>query len=500
MLDLRALIWLRWRQFKETAVYWFRVLGYQPNERALSQNLYVVYLLIIFAFWMYTVGGFILTSAVSIGRTLPLDGVGVLLVFLGYGIFGAQVWVITNALRSTPIKLSFADMAWVASSPIQRSAPVIVGFARQSLIRIFLLGIVFALIAALISRPFAGENYGDVVIRAVLVVIPLVVILWGTGWAVGLLRLIDTRVGRLRYLWFLPLLLIPAAYYVPAPFIWFGEGVALAIIGSAPLWFIALLIGLAALLSAVVYFLGERVNMIHAADESMLYARIQALGLMAWRNPTLQRRIYMQERQAGRKPLLRLPKVEGVPTFVTRAGLTYIRHPDLLFGTFLWGLLITYMAVDIVVTQAPLQIWLLWLVVVSLVPPAGLLHVFQADRGELFLRQFLPVDGLQLLLADVIFPIIILMGGAVVGVIARGLPADFMALALSIVPLGAVMVTLAGAVALTSNRVLQTRLLATGGSFGAAILAGVGLGTPLAGLAVGLVAAMIMAGIVAGEA
>ncbi len=500
MGDIRALIWLRWRQFKDTAIYWFRVLGYQPNERAFSQNLYVVYLLLIFAFWIYTVGGFVLTSAVTIGAYILPSDVSNLLVRGSQGIFLAQVWVIMTALRSTPIKLSFADMAWVASSPIRRSAPVIVGFARQSLIRIFLLGIAFTLIAALISFTFVGAEYGAIVARAVLVVIPLVVFTWGVGWAIGLLRLIDPRIGRLRYLWFLPLLFVPLAHYFPDPFLWMGRGIVLVIVGRAPDGFIPLLVGLAVGVSIIVLVIGERVNMIHAADESMLYARIQALGLMAWRNPDIQRRIFMQMRQAGRKPFLHLPETQGTMTFITRAGLSYLRHPDLLLLTALWGAALTYFAVEIVVNNAPLQIWILWLVAVALVPPAGLLHVFQSDRGEMFLRQFLPVDGLQLLIADILLPLIVLIIGAAVGVVVRGLEPELLMTALMIVPIGALLVALSGAVALTTTRVLQTRLLATGSSFGAAILAGVGLGTPLAGLAVALVAALILAGIVAGEA
>jgi len=500
MLDTRALVWLRWRQFKDTAVYWLRVLGYQPNENALSQNLYVVYLMAIGVFWLYTVGGFILTSAAIIGTLLEYDSVILILVVLSYGIFFAQVWVIMNALRSTPLKLSFSDMAWVAASPIRRSAPVIVGFARQSLIRIFLLGIASALLAALVHYPFVGDNYGDMIFRAVTVVIPLVVIVWGMGWAVGLLRLIDPRIGRMRFLWFLPILLIPLAYWFPDPFFWMGRAIVLVMIGSAPVWVVPLLIALAVILSVVVLLLGDRVNMIHAADESVLYARIQALGLMAWRNPDIQRRIFMQMRQAGRKPLLRLPKVQGMATFVTRAILSYLRHPELLVATFAWGAALTYMGLDIVVNARPLQIWLLWLLIVGLVPPAGLLHVFQSDRGEMFLRQFLPVDGLQLLIADMLLPLIVLMLGAVAAVFVRGLDPEVMLIAFMVVPIGAVLVALSGAVALTNTRVLQTRLLATGGSFGAAIIAGAALGTPFAGLAVAFVAAMIMAGIVAGEA
>jgi hypothetical protein len=62
------------------------------------------------------------------------------------------------------------------------------------------------------------------------------------------------------------------------------------------------------------------------------------------------------------------------------------------------------------------------------------------------------------------------------------------------------MLALCGAVALTNKRVLQTRLLATGASFGAVILAGVGLGSPLAALGVAVFALMILSGLISTNA
>ena len=74
--------------------------------------------------------------------------------------------------------------------------------------------------------------------------------------------------------------------------------------------------------------------MIHAVDESILYARIQALGLLAWRMIDVQARIRMQSRQATRKPFLSLPRAQGTSTFVTRAALSYVRHPFMLLTCF----------------------------------------------------------------------------------------------------------------------------------------------------------------------
>ncbi len=82
-------------------------------------------------FWLYTVGTFIFETAASIGKLLAPSTVGELLVGFTWADSVVQVYVIVNALQSTPLKLSFADMAYVAGAPIARAAPVIVGFIRQ---------------------------------------------------------------------------------------------------------------------------------------------------------------------------------------------------------------------------------------------------------------------------------------------------------------------------------------------------------------------------------
>ena len=56
--------------------------------------------------------------------------------------------------------------------------------------------------------------------------------------------------------------------------------------------------------------------------------------------------------------------------------------------------------------------------------------------------------------------------------------------------------SLCGAVAVTNARVLQTRLLATGLSFGAVIVAGTALQSPIAGLGVAALAVLLLSGMV----
>ncbi|MEP7293948.1 MAG: hypothetical protein ABI835_19330, partial [Chloroflexota bacterium] len=219
-------------------------------------------------------------------------------------------------------------------------------------------------------------------------------------------------------------------------------------------------------------------------------------GLLAWRMIDVQARIRMQSRQASRKPFLSLPRARGTSTFVTRAALSYVRHPFMLLACFGWGVAMTMFGVEIIVRQLPIQIWILWVIVAGIAPPFGLLHVFRSDQQELFLRQFLPVDGLQLLIADMIVPLIALIVGGLVAWISFGFEAEVMSLGLIFIPVLGLMVALSGAVATTNAKVLQTRLLATGLSFGAVILAGTQLQAPIAALGVAGLAILLMSGMV----
>lgn len=496
MRDIQALFWLRWRQFKDTAVYWLRVLGYRPQDASLSQNLYVLYLVLIGLFWVYTVGAWLFDTAAGIGKLLAVSTAGELLVGFTWVTLIVQVYVMVNALQSTPLKLSFADMAYVAGAPIRRIAPVIVGFVRQVGIRLVLLNLPVVLFGVALGRTLLPNDPGGAALRLVLGMIPLIVLTWGIGWIVGLARLVSPRLGRLRYLWFVPLIILPLAYLAPDYFLWQGRIAVLFMLDQSPVWGVPLLVVLAALATAGTFVLGERINMIHAVDESILYARIQALGLLAWRMIDVQARIRMQARQATRKPFLSLPRAQGSSTFVTRAVISYVRHPFMLLACFAWGLVMTAFGVEIIVRQLPAQIWILWVLVAGIAPPFGLMHVFRSDEEELFLRQFLPVDGLQLLLADIVVPLIALIAGGLVAWFTFGFDAEITSLGIVAIPLLALMVALCGAVALTNARVLQTRLLATGLSFGLVILAGTQLGTPIAGLAVAALAVLLMSGMV----
>lgn len=500
MYDLRVLFWLRWRQFKDDAVYWLRVLGYDPREKALTQRIYVLYLLGIAAFWCVAMWAFAYDSAVALGRSLSNDALAGLMQSVPAVVVTIQVLALMNALSSTPLKLTFADIAYVAASPLSRAALVILGFARLVVTRSLPAALTAALLGAVLGAALNSDDAGLASLRAGLMAVPLVIVTWGAAWALGLLRLIDARLRRLRYLWLTPPLLLALASVLPDAALWPGRGLVLAAAGESPWWLAVLLVGLAAAAAGAVAWLGDRVNMIYAVDESIVYARIKALGLMAWRQPDLQVRIRRQVAAARRRAFLKLPaSVYGVWTLVARAALSYIRHPVMLLLTLAWGALLTQAAVLLAVNQLPAQLWIGWLLLAGAAPPAGLMYAFRADQEDGFLRQFLPVDGVQLLAADVVFPLLFLTAGAVGVWLLQGFPPAITVLGALTIPLLAILLALCGAVALTTNRVLQIRLLATAASFGTAMVAAVELG-PLAGLLAALFAVLVLAGLVAQRA
>lgn len=497
--DFRLLFWLRWRQFRDNAVYWLRLLGYDPREKALTQNIYILYLMGIGSIWVFAMWAWFFDTAVHIGSALDAPTLHQILTALPYTVLAVQVFAMVVALRSTPLKLSFADMAYIAGTPVARAVPVLLGFIRQVITRSVIFGAIWALLTVVLLQavqlaPDAGDS-----LRVVGMIVLVTVFTWAVAWVLGILRLVYPGVSRIPLLWITPLLLLGVAYLAPDWVLWPGRAIILVMYHAAPVWLVPLLIVLtAALVIAFVWF-GNRINMIQAVDESVVYARLAALGWMAWRMPDIQLRIRAQQSYAQRTPWLKLPQATGQRAVMTKAAVSYLRHPSMLIVNLLWGAAMTYAVVLIISNQLPVQFWIGWLLVAGIAPPIGLLHAYRQDLQEPFLRQFLPLNGFEVLVADVILPLICLIFGAAVVWSFQPLPPEALGLGILFIPLLAFLLALCGAVALTRDRVFQTRLLATGLSFGLPLVAALALNSPIAGLIVMVLALMALAGMLVQE-
>lgn len=501
MSDLQTLWTLRWRQYRDDAIYWLRAAGYQPHDPAFSQKVYIFYLLIIAAIWCAAMFGWVFEQAGHIGRALSSADIEAVRQFVPRAILALQIFTLIVALRSTPLKLSFPDMAYIAGSPIDRAAPVLLGFARQVIVRLGLLLPLAALVSAVLRHALRLDASLTGLLPAVLAAIPLIILIWGIAWVIGLLRLIDPRIRRLRWLWIAPLGVLPLSIILPFPLLTLGAGFAEALTGDIPLWYALLTTALAGACIILLKRLGARASMIHAADESILHARLQALGLLAWTQPRAHAQIRLQAAQAGRRPFGRLPRVRGFTMLLARAALSYARHPLMLLWCFAWGGLMSALAAAILLNRLPFPHYLLWLLLASLTVPHGLLHVFAADVEEPFLRQFIPIGGLTLFFADTLLPLTALsLGASIVWALQAGVSPQVIALGISSIPLIALLIALSGAFALTRRRVLQTRVFATFGSLGAALIAGTATESPFTGIVAAVFAAFILSVMIAVDA
>jgi hypothetical protein len=154
---------------------------------------------------------------------------------------------------------------------------------------------------------------------------------------------------------------------------------------------------------ALVAIMGNRVNMIDVADESLIYAKLKEIGSLRWLAPSVYRRAKGQFQAARQKPILHLPQAQGLAGLVARSALAYVRNPiDLL--KLLVVVSLVQGGLGMLAYRLPGLLIVVWLYAVAVAPTSSLTLVFGADVDDPALRQFLPMDSLRLLLADAALP------------------------------------------------------------------------------------------------
>ncbi len=389
MRDFRLLGWLRWRQWRSSALYWLRTLGYDPGRQNFIDRLYALYLIVFGLVWVSLVGIAAVAQAARVGRSLPSQATDFLLSLMPWLVVAGAIFFFVRALRSSPVLLSFPDIAYVAASPVSRAAFVLVNFFQTCAQYLIVALPLLALIVVVLAQPL-GEAVGRMAaLRAAAVVAPLIPLLLALAWVAGLARL-ERRERRGSGLWWLAALLLAPLAWLLAPLRWPGEMIAASIrTGAAPAAAVVLLAALAALATVALARVGSRVNLIAAAEESRTYARLNALGIMAFLAPDVSMRIRRQEALAKRQAAYRLPQAAGVGTLVARSLLLSLRRPMALLQLALWGTGTAFTAAWLAFGQPPLVLWFFWVTFLALAPPKMLVESFEADMADPYLRQLL---------------------------------------------------------------------------------------------------------------
>ncbi|MEM8529448.1 MAG: hypothetical protein AAGF95_01310 [Chloroflexota bacterium] len=412
--DLRLLARLRLHQFRGSVTYWLGTVGYDLDDRSLMNLLYGVYLVIALCGWVLLMWAWWVFEFIGIGATLTPELHAQLLTWMPRVVLLGLVLVSMRALRSSPLKLTTPDTAYIAGSPFLSAAVALVGFVWSSFpvlaISVFAATLIGNAMAQLVG-PTATANIDW---RMIVIGLLLGWLIWIVAWVLGLLRLAFTRLYETRLIAFAPLLLL-----LPIPIIadilnWPGQVLVAAIFNEGWLWQAGGLLLLSSLLVAILVIVAQRVSLTDVNDESVLYAQLKSLGLMVFVDPSVAQRLRRQAQQAQRRPRPPLPRVSGYATFVARAVVSFARQPGVLIRSLVWSVGITQFGAWLIVQNAGVFALSSWLLVILLFPPRGLLYVFQLNAEEPFLRRLLPVNPLMLLLADIALPLFLVALSSVV--------------------------------------------------------------------------------------
>lgn len=444
LIDLRLLIWLRWRHLKGDIRYWLRTIGIKTSDRSFTEQLYVLYVIVYAIIWLIVVWGYIAEQVFVLGQRITPETRQALAEAVPLFVFVAQIMLCARAIQSSPAKLSFEDISYIAGMPISRAAIVLVSFIQS----VFPMAALSVIAATWSSMLFIHTR--DAALNATMQVtaaaFPVAILLWACAWLIGCLRLMSPVMQQYRLGWVVLIGYAIIARLLPGLVLWPGLTLQSALLGD--LASASVLAAILVALIAVIFltWLGNRINMVDVADESAAYARIHALGLMVFVQPDLVREIRHQTSAKSRGPRARLLPGSGIMALLAKSTLLYIRLPEVLIRALFWGFITAVVGVGFAHQNATLPAWLtIGSVFVLLMPPASLITAFRLDQKEPFLRSLIPYNNLELITVDSALPALTMSVGAATGWL---LMANLDVIGLSLIVGGVLLLVLAQAISL----------------------------------------------------
>ncbi len=394
--DFRVLLGIRLRHAKNEAIYWLRVLGYDPT----SNGLYRAYILLFWVVWAFLMWNYVVDTVGKVSFAIPDETIATVVTLIPPLLFALPIFYLVAMLRNQPVKLTAPEMNFIVSAPTHRGAIVMTHYISSVLLPS--LGI--AAVSSMLAMLLKGINnpdplaFGFAGLWAMVVTLPIALTSAALVWSVVLFKL-NPAFLKVRWLfWIVPLLLVGAAALVPQVFLVAGTVWQEALESRLTLVEGGLLVGATVASLALLLFVGERLHMTIIADDSRTYARIHSLGLLG--------RMYAQElvaqigrqSQLMRKKNLRLKiplNAFGEEALRYRALLSMFRlAPAPLIRPVLQGAFITALIMLVVIFSGPgaAQTWILVLIIILFVRPRELVTSFRQDVGQVFMSQLMPYD------------------------------------------------------------------------------------------------------------
>lgn len=375
------------------------MVGYDPGAGAILDQVYGLYILAS-VLGILTIGwAGAINAAWQLGQALARTSGGTALAgIVPAAVLVAQSVLVTAALYASPLKFTFADMAYVAFAPLASWAVVAVAFWRSLPLR--LLAVAAAADLASILLGDSLHLQGAAALTGALLYLFTILL----AWDLGCLRL--TGPNRRPRLWGLgPLAAGILLWRVPGVALWPGRLFRHVLLGPGPLWhptLLWLILALALVLAAV----GTQVNLIRVVEENHGFAQERALGPVARTDPDALQQLRAGRRLAGRRPHLGLPAVAGAWVLAAHLGLSAVRLPGRLL-TMARDLGVVLVGCWVLFGHGTGVPWGDWVLASIILPPRGVADAFVADSREPFLRQLLPFNDLQLLVGDAGGPVLL---------------------------------------------------------------------------------------------
>lgn len=193
---------VRLPKIKSQITFWLSALGYQYQDRSISNRLYFLYFLAFWSVWLLAVFSFIAGGIVALLESAQVDNPNLALVVAGAIIFLSWVLVgLFRVSRTSPFIFSEADVHLICQTPIDRRSLALVWFLSEW----FETAIIFWLGAVVLGFTFAelqiegnlglSEMYLYLYYssRAFLIILFLQFAFQALIWSFGTTRLIGKR-------------------------------------------------------------------------------------------------------------------------------------------------------------------------------------------------------------------------------------------------------------------------------------------------------------------
>lgn len=404
--DFRTLLHLEGLRLLRQLIYWLRVLGVEASDTRAYQAYFVGFAI----FWVVSVWAWAVDNSHGIGRLLMRDDV-----MTGQALLPAVMLLATSAyvflaLRSSPFKLSAPATLLVAASPAHRGALLWMAYAVSALLPVIITSTLLYFAALTLSWLTALDEIGIIGLQALLTAPLLVAMLMAFAWIIALIKQQNPQRGRMLFL--VPVLGVAWATTTPETFlpgVWWSK-----VVGGDLTW--THIGGLTALLFvvwAILWRVGSTLNITAVIEDSHTYSRLVRMG--RFNNVDLAKRIQRQTRLTKRHRRLTLPDTHGTQVVFSRAVhqvMTYAPASvlELVFTGVLLASAGNFLAQAVDINQ--LQVWLLVIVLLVQWRPIALTTAFRQDVQNPFVRQFIPLNPLALLVRDSALPVLwIALGG-----------------------------------------------------------------------------------------